>query len=263
MRSEKAHGAAAVGLDAAVRACLFDLDDVLTATSAIHAEAWKKTFDTFLRAYDVRSMRHDAPFDVHADYENHVEGRPSAEGIRAFLESRGIRVPEGDADDAPGTETVHGISAAKQWAFLSLLEARGPHVAEGSVRFVRAARQAGLPCAVVTCSADCDAVLAAAGIADLFQATVDGRVIVRRGLLGKPAPDEYLAAAAALGVEPAHTAVFEASLAGVEAARAGGFAEVIGVDRRGGGHGERLRERGADPVLGDLAELLADPARAG
>jgi beta-phosphoglucomutase family hydrolase len=247
---------AAVGLDAAIRACLFDLDGVLTRTATLHAEAWKTIFDAFLSAFDARTGRLNPPFDQVKDCEAYVDGKTRDEGIRSFLASRDIKLPEGVPDFAHGTETVQGIGAAKQTAFLSLLEVHGPRVYEGSVRFVRAARSAGLVCAVVTSSANCESVLRAAGIAQLFDATVDGDDMINRGLIGKPAPDSYLAAAAALDVTPEQTAVFEDVLAGVVAGRAGGFGMVVGVDRAGDGQGERLREHGADVVVGDLGELL-------
>lgn len=256
MRGEEAGGAGAVGLDDEVGGCLFDLDGVLTRTAKLHAEAWKRTFDTFLRTYDKRTRKDHQPFDEDYDYKTYLDGRASGDGIRAFLGSRGIEVPDGDAEDMPGTESVHGIGVAKQWAFLKMLEERGPRVHEGSVRYARAVHEAGLPSAVVTSSGNADAVLDAAGIAGLFDATVDGRVAAALGLLGKPAPDDYLAAARGLQVEPAHAAVFEDSLEGVCAARAGGFGTIVGVDRLGGDHGKQLLAYGATRVVGDLAELL-------
>ncbi|HEX4790506.1 MAG TPA: HAD-IA family hydrolase [Actinospica sp.] len=249
-----------VGLDPGVRACLFDLDGVVTRTATIHAKAWKKTFDTFLRGFDVHSLRRDEPFDEHADYERYLDGRTRADGIRAFLGSRGIEVPDGDSDDLPGAETAHGIGAAQQWAFFSLLELCGPKVDQNSLRYVRAAREAGLACAVVSSAGDACAVLDAAGIADLFEATVDGKVATALGLLGKPAPDVFLAAAHGLEVEPADAAVFEGSLAGVDAARAGGFGTIVGVDRIGEGHSDLLRVHGATVLVENLSELL-NPAR--
>jgi len=249
----------AVGLDSAIRACLFDLDGVLTQTAKLHAEAWKTIFDAFLLAFDARTGRLNPPFDKVKDYESYVEGKTRDDGVRSFLASRDIKLPEGVPDFTHGTETVQGIGAAKQTAFLSLLEVHGPRVYDGSVRFVRAARSAGLACAVVTSSANCESVLRAAGISQLFAAIVDGDDVANRGLVGKPAPDGYLAAAAALDVAPAQAAVFEDALAGVEAGRAGGFGMVVGVDRVGDGQSERLLVHGADVVVGDLGELL--PAR--
>jgi len=253
-------GGAGLGLAPGVRACLFDLDGVLTQTAKIHAEAWKKTFDTFLHAYDKRTGRADRPFDQYSDYENYVDGKTREDGVRSFLASREITLPEGGPDDAPGTESVYGVGQAKQWAFMSLLEKHGPRVYEGSVRYVHAARAAGLACAVVTSSANCAAILQAAGIADLFDATVDGHDVAAQGLRGKPAPDSYLAGAKALGVTAPQAAVFEDALAGVESGRAGGFGTVVGVDRVGGEHAERLKQHGATVVVKDLSELLGTSA---
>jgi len=252
----KAPTASDLGLGADVRACLFGLDGVLTRTAGLHAEAWKKTFDTFLRAYDTHSLRRDVPFDQQADFAEHLDGRREHDGIRSFLDSRGIEVPEGDPDDAPGTETVRGIAAAKRWVFVSLLETHGPGLDEGALRFLGAAGEAGLPCAVVTSTEQGGKVLRAAGIADRFDVVVDGAVAAEHGLPGKPAPDGHLYAARELGVAPSEAAVFEEALAGVEAARAGGFGTVVGVDRFGGQQGRRLWESGATVVVTDLAALL-------
>lgn len=250
---------AGLGLAPGVRACLFDLDGVLTQTAKIHAEAWKKTFDTFLHAYDKRTGRADRPFDQYSDYENYVDGKTREDGVRSFLASREITLPEGGPGDEPGTESVYGIGQAKQGAFMALLEQHGPQVYDGSVRYVHAARAAGLLCAVVTSSANCAAILQAAEIADLFDATVDGNDVAAQHLHGKPAPDSYLAGAKALGVTAAQAAVFEDALSGVEAGRAGAFATVVGVDRVGGDHAEHLKEHGATIVVKDLSELISVP----
>lgn len=256
MGDEGSAAAAKLGLAPGTRGCLFDLDGVLTQTAKIHAEAWKKTFDTFLHAYDRRTGRQDAPFDQGSDYENYVDGKTREDGIRSFLAARGIAVPDGGPDDAPGTESVYGIGAAKQWAFMSLLEQHGPQVYEGSVRYVKAAREAGLGCAVVTSSTNCADILRLAGITDLFDGTVDGHDVSAQKLRGKPAPDSYLAGAEVLGVEPAHAAVFEDALSGVEAGHAGGFGTVVGVDRVGGDHAAHLSQHGATVVVKDLSDLL-------
>lgn len=263
MDPEAATGAdgTAVGLDPGIRACLFDLDGVLTQTAVVHAAAWKQTFDKFLSVYAARTGKSQKPFDSGADYESYVDGRTREDGVRGFLDSRGISVPEGSEKDGPDAETVHGIGAAKQEAFLKLLDKHGPQVYDGSVAYVRAAREAGLRCAVVTSSANCDAILAAAGITDLFDTTVDGHDVVARNLEGKPAPDSYLAGAEAVGVKPEQAAVFEDALSGVEAGRAGHFGAVVGVDRIGGEHGGHLRSHGATVVVKDLSELL--PATGG
>lgn len=260
MGDEGSDAAASLGLAPGTRGCLFDLDGVLTATAKIHAEAWKKTFDTFLHAYDKRTGHADPPFDQAADYENYVDGRTREDGIRSFLASRGITIPEGDPTDAPGTETVHGIAEAKQWAFMSLLEKHGPQVYQGSVKYVQAARAAGLGCAVVTSSTNCKDILRAAGITDLFDATVDGHDVAAQHLRGKPAPDSYLAGAKVLGIDPAYAAVFEDALSGVEAGHAGAFGTVVGVDRVGGDHAAHLKQHGATVVVKDLSELLGATA---
>jgi beta-phosphoglucomutase family hydrolase len=249
---------ARLGLDPAVRACLFDLDGVLTQTAKIHAAAWKKTFDTFLRGYDRRTGRGDRPFDQYSDYENFVDGKTREDGVRSFLASREITLPEGGPGDKADAETVYGIGQAKQQAFMALIEEHGPQVYDGSVRYVHAARAAGLRCAVVTSSANCAAILKAAGIGDLFDATVDGNDVAAQHLHGKPAPDSYLAGAKALGVSAAQAAVFEDALSGVEAGRAGKFVTVVGVNRIDADHAKRLKEHGATVVVSDLGDLISE-----
>jgi beta-phosphoglucomutase family hydrolase len=241
-----------LGLPDRIKACLFDLDGVLTPTAVVHAAAWKEMFDEYLHARAQRTSEPFAPFESH-DYEAYVDGKQRADGVRSFLASRGIELAQGAPDDPPGTETVAGLGNRKNDLVLTLLERDGVAPYEGSVRYLRAAREAGLRCGVVSSSANSRAVLSAAGILDLFDAIVDGVVAARDGLKGKPAPDTFLAGARALGVAPAQGAVFEDALAGVEAGRAGGF-YVVGVDRVG--HPDALLEHGADVVVGDLAELL-------
>jgi beta-phosphoglucomutase family hydrolase len=243
-----------VGLPAAVRACLFDLDGVLTQTASIHAAAWKAMFDSFLRERAARTGEAFVSFDPVADYELYVDGKPRYDGVRSFLAARGIELPEGDPDGPPGAETIRGLGDRKNELVLELIARRGVQPYEGSVRYVRAARDAGLRCAVVSSSTNCGEVLAAAGIAALFEVTVDGIVARREGLRGKPASDTFLAAARALGAKAGEAAVFEDALAGVAAGRAGGFAYVVGVDR--GSQAQALLEQGADAVVSDLAELL-------
>jgi len=244
----------APGLPEAVRACLFDLDGVLTRTATVHAAAWKEMFDAYLRERASRTGEPFRPFDDVADYDEYVDGMPRADGVRSFLASRGIELPEGGPDDAPRTETIHGLGNRKNELVLRLIHERGVEAYEGSIRYVRAVRAAGLATAVVSSSANCRDVLQAAGIEDLFDARIDGVVAAREHLRGKPAPDTFLAGARALGVEPAAGAVFEDALAGVEAGRAGHFARVVGVDRVG--QADALRRHGADVVVRDLAELL-------
>jgi beta-phosphoglucomutase family hydrolase len=242
-----------VGLPAAVTACLFDLDGVLTRTAIAHEAAWKAMFDHFLRATGGASAR---PFD-HDDYVEYVDGRPRADGIRTFLASRGITLPEGAPDDPPGADSVVDLGRRTNEHFLAGIAHDGVRVYDGSVRFVLAARGAGLATAVVSSSANAAQVLDAAGIADLFDARVDGVTARERSLAGKPAPDMFLAGADAIGVSPAAAAVFEDALAGVAAGHAGQFKLVVGVDRAN--QHDALLAHGADVVVDDLAELLPDP----
>jgi beta-phosphoglucomutase family hydrolase len=242
-----------LGLPDAIRACLFDLDGVLTQTARVHAAAWKEMFDEYLRARAERSGEPFVPFDAH-DYDTYVDGRPRYDGVRAFLGSRGIELPEGNPDDPPESETVDGLGNRKNELVVAQIRSGGVEVYEGSVRYVRAARDAGLRRAVVSSSANTRDVLAAAGIEDLFEVRVDGVTIAQEHLRGKPAPDTFLLAAQRLGVDAASSAVFEDALAGVEAGRAGDFGYVVGVDRVG--QADALREHGADRVVSDLSELL-------
>lgn len=239
-----------------IRACLFDLDGVLTQTASVHAAAWKEMFDAFLReqAADSASFR---PFDIDTDYPRYVDGKLRQDGVRSFLASRGIELPEGDPDDPPDAVTVYGLGNRKNARVQEIIRTRGVEVYAGSIRFVEAVRDAGYRRAVVSASKNCQAVLAAAGIEELFEARIDGIVAAERGLPGKPAPDTFLAAAEALGIDPDRCAVFEDAVAGVEAGRAGNFGWVVGVDRVG--QADALREGGADVVVGDLAELLEQP----
>lgn len=229
-------------LPAAITTCLFDLDGVLTKTAAVHAKAWKQTFDEELR----RREGHDfTPFDVHDDYDRYVDGKPRYDGVRSFMTSRGYQL---------GEDEVHAIGDRKNALVLGLIEAGGVEVYEGSVRFLKAVRAAGMRTAVVSSSANCQQVVEAAGIADLLEVRVDGNTIAAEHLRGKPAPDSFLAAAEKLGTAPAAAAVFEDALAGVQAGRAGDFGHVVGVDRVG--QADALRAHGADVVVADLAELL-------
>jgi beta-phosphoglucomutase family hydrolase len=243
-----------LGLPAEVTACLFDLDGVLTETASVHAKAWKQAFDEYLRIRADREGEELVEFDAHADYNRYVDGKPREDGVRSFLASREIVLPEGEAGDPPEAETVHGLGNRKNRLVLELLERDGVKPFAGSVRFVEAARDAGLRRAVVSSSANCAAVLEAAGIADLFEQRIDAIVAKRDHLQGKPAPDTYLAGASAVGVAPHQAAVFEDALSGVAAGRAGEFGYVVGVDRVD--QAEALRENGATVVVTDLEELL-------
>lgn len=243
-----------LGLPDRAQACLFDLDGVLTQTAKVHAAAWKKMFDTYLQTRAQKSGEPFVPFDLVSDYDAYVDGKPRADGTRSFLRSRHIELPEGDPDDRSGTETVQGLGNAKNEIMLRRIHEDGVEAYDGSLRYVRAAREAGLRRAVVSSSTNCADVLVAAGIEDLFDERIDGLTAEREHLAGKPAPDMFLAAAQALGVAPSDAAVFEDALAGVAAGRAGGFGFVVGVDRAG--QAGELRAHGADVVVADLADLL-------
>jgi len=243
-----------LGLPDGIRGCLFDLDGVLTQTAKVHDAAWKQMFDQFLRERADQAGQPFRPFDPVKDYEEYVDGKPRADGTRSFLASRAITLPEGDPDDPPDAPTVNGLGNRKNVLLLEMIRTQGVEPYEGSVRYVRAVRDAGLRRAVVSSSANAHDVLVAAGIDDLFEARIDGIVARREQLRGKPAPDTFLAGAKALGLTPAEAVVFEDALAGVEAGRAGRFGYVVGVDRVG--QAEALKAHGADIVVEDLAELL-------
>ncbi|MDQ2584179.1 HAD family hydrolase [Saccharothrix yanglingensis] len=236
-----------LGLPDSITACLFDLDGVLTSTAVLHRRAWKRTFDDLLR------LRGE-PLFTESDYARFVDGRPRYDGVREFLASRGITLPEGAPEDPPDAATVHGVGNLKNDLLEAILRHEGVTPYPGTVRYLEAARAAGLAIGVVTSSANAEKVLDAAGLTGFVQARVDGVVIARDGLKGKPAPDSFLVGARLLGVEPARAAVFEDALAGVRAGRAGGFGHVVGVDRAG--QRDELLRHGADVVVDDLAELL-------
>jgi len=242
-----------LGLPDSVRGCLFDLDGVLTQTAKVHGAAWKEMFDAYLREHAQQTGQPFVPFGA-ADYEEYVDGKPRADGTRSFLASRGIELPEGHDDDPPDALTVRGLGNRKNETFTRRVREDGVEAYPGSVRYLRAARDAGLRRAVVSSSANCHDVLVGAGIEDMLEVRIDGVVAKQEHLRGKPAPDTFLAGARALGLEPAEAAVFEDALAGVAAGRAGGFGFVVGVDRVG--QAEALKEHGADIVVADLAELM-------
>ena len=243
-----------LGLPDGIKACLFDLDGVLTQTAKVHDAAWKQTFDDFLRKRSQATGEPFVEFDSVSDYDEYVDGKPRYDGVRSFLESRGIELPDGSPDDPPSRDTVHGIGNRKNDLVLELIKENGVEPYEGSVKYVKAARDAGLRRAVVSSSANAKDVLVAAGIEDLFEARIDGLVADERHLKGKPAPDTFLAGAEALGVQAADAVVFEDALAGVQAGRDGHFGFVVGVDRVG--QADALREHGASIVVKDLSELL-------
>jgi beta-phosphoglucomutase family hydrolase len=232
-----------LGLPDDIQALLFDLDGVLTQTAKVHAAAWKTMFDEFLKERDGEGFK---PFDAHHDYDEYVDGLPRPDGVRSFLKSRGI-----DADEA----TVAQLGDRKNDLVLDIIKKDGVKPYDGSIRYVKAAKDNNFKLAVVSSSANAKDVLKSVGILDLFDHVVDGHAVSDEGLNGKPAPDTFLAGAKALGVEPAHAAVFEDALAGVQAGRAGDFGVVVGVDRVG--QRDALRAHGASLVVDDLDELLA------
>jgi beta-phosphoglucomutase family hydrolase len=243
-----------LGLPDGVHALLFDLDGVLTQTAKVHAAAWKQMFDEFLRSWSQQHGTEFVPFDIVKDYDEYVDGKPRYDGVQSFLQSRAIELPQGTPDDPPAAATVHGLGNRKNEIVLKMIHDQGVEPYEGSVRYVKAARDAGLPRAVVSSSANAHDVLKAAGYEGMFDAVVDGVVLERDHLAGKPAPDSFIAGARALGAEPAAAVVYEDALAGVQAGRAGKFGFVVGVDRVG--QADALREHGADVVVKDLSELL-------
>jgi beta-phosphoglucomutase family hydrolase len=243
-----------LGLPTGIKACLFDLDGVLTDTAAVHAAAWKEMFDQFLRGYAEQHDIQFRPFDIRAEYDAYVDGKPRVDGVRDCLTSRGITLPEGTLTDPPTAMTVNGLGNRKNEAVQRRIRTEGVRVFEGSRRYLQAAEKAGLRRAVVSSSANTREVLAVTGLAQYIEQIVDGVTIRTEGLRGKPAPDTFLAAANGFGVDPSEAAVFEDALAGVQAGRAGRFGYVVGVDRVG--QADQLKLHGADVVVRDLAELL-------
>jgi beta-phosphoglucomutase family hydrolase len=243
-----------LGLPDTIRACLFDLDGVLTDTASVHRTAWKAMFDDYLKRRAERTGEQFVPFDAGADYEKYVDGKPREDGVRSFLASRGIEIPEGDADDPSSAETVHGLGNSKNESFQRTLHEQGVKVFEGSRRYLQAVSAAGIGIAVVSSSANTRDVLEIAKLDQFVQHRVDGVTMRKEHIAGKPAPDSFLRAAELLSVTPDQAAVFEDALAGVQAGRAGHFGIVVGVDRVG--HAEALRRNGADVVVTDLSELL-------
>jgi HAD superfamily hydrolase (TIGR01509 family) len=223
----------------------------------VHDAAWQEMFDAYLRERSQATGEPFVPFDPVKDYEEYIDGKPREDGVRSFLTSRGIELPEGSENDPPTAETVHGLGNRKNEILLRRIRENGVEPYPGSVRYVEAARDAGLRRAVVSSSANAHDVLVAAGIADLFETRIDGIVARQQHLRGKPAPDTFLAGARALGLAPEEAAVYEDALAGVAAGRAGAFGYVVGVDRLG--QADALKEHGADVVVTDLADLLDRP----
>jgi beta-phosphoglucomutase family hydrolase len=242
-----------LGLPDGVTTCLFDLDGVLTDTASVHMAAWKDMFDDYLRARAGTAGDGFAPFTAR-DYEQYVDGKPRLDGVRDFLASRGITLPEGSPDDPPDAQTVAGLGNRKNDEVQHRIRTLGVTVYEGSRRYLEAARAAGLHRAVVSSSANTAEVLEVTGLDAYVELRVDGVTIREEHLKGKPAPDTFLTAADRMGATAAQCAVFEDALAGVAAGRAGSFGYVVGVDRVG--QADALRANGADVVVADLADLI-------
>ena len=235
-------------------AVLFDLDGVLTATAKVHASCWKKMFDEYLQKRTTQLGVPFHPFEIGTDYRLYVDGKPRFDGVRDFLRSRNIELPEGAPDDPPQMETVCGLGNRKNEMINAVIESEGVEVYGGSVALVHHILEKGIKVAIVTSSQNCDTVLKAAGISDYFKVRVDGNIIHDQHLAGKPAPDAFLTAAKTLGVNPKRAVVVEDAISGVQAGRNGGFGLVIGVARKG--DAEELMEHGADVVVKDLGELV-------
>ncbi len=249
-----ASAATARGLFAGVRALLFDLDGVITRTATLHAASWKRLFDEYLAEHAKRTGQPFVAFDLVGDYRRYVDGKPRYDGVQSFLASRGMAIPWGSPGDPPTSETVCGLGNRKDRYFDEALRERGVQIFPEAVSLIRDVRARGLKTAVVSSSKNCAPILKRAGILDLFDARVDGVEAERLHLPGKPAPDTFLEAARRLGVAPDQAVVVEDAISGVEAGKRGGF-RVVGVDE--GGHGDVLREHGADLVVSHLGEFAA------
>jgi HAD superfamily hydrolase (TIGR01509 family) len=243
-----------LGLPTAARACIFDLDGVLTMSGEVHAAAWAETFDRFLLEQADLHHRPYIPFDQRHDYEDLVAGRPRLEGVRSFLGSRGISLPDGEWDDAPGALTVHGLANRKNQLLQRHLRREGVAAFSGSRSFLEVVRMARLACAVVSPSANTGLFLQLAGLESLIDVQIDGSAIDAAELRRKPAPDTLVAACRRLEVEPPEAVAFETTPAGITAARAAGIGFVVAVHRHG--DSDLLRASEADAVVGDLSDLL-------
>jgi beta-phosphoglucomutase family hydrolase len=235
-------------------AVLFDLDGVITNTAKLHAACWKQMFDEYLQKRANERGEAFRPFDLAMDYRLYLDGKPRFDGVRDFLASRGIKLPEGNSDDPPQAETVRGLGNRKNELVSDAIERVGVEAYEGSVHFIDQLRRDGFKIALVTSSENCAAVLKAAKLDSLFDARVDGHMIETQNLAGKPAPDTFLMAARLLGVEPRRAVVVEDAISGVQAGSSGNFGLVIGVARKG--NAEELKHHGANVVVNDLSELV-------
>ena len=231
-----------------IRALIFDMDGVVTQTATLHAQAWKKLFDDFLQNRSEKAAKSAVPFRIDTDYPKYIDGIPRLDGIRNFLKSRGISLPEGGPEDSPETETIWGLGNRKNRYFQELIKQK-VEVFPDAIAWIKLKRAAGYRVAIISASKNCQAILRAAGIEDLFQVRVDGVVAEELHLPGKPAPDVFLEAARQLGVKPEDTAIFEDARLGVKAGRAGGFALVVGVNRKQEAETEALLQNGAHGVI--------------
>jgi beta-phosphoglucomutase family hydrolase/RpiB/LacA/LacB family sugar-phosphate isomerase len=235
-------------------AVLFDMDGVITETASIHARCWKTMFDEYLQKWSERHGQNFQSFDIGTDYKDYVDGKPRYKGVRDFLASRGIMLPDGKPQDPSDAETICGLGNRKNELVNEVLASSGASAYPGSVAFIKYLRRMNIKTAVVTSSQNCETVLRAAKVDEFFDARVDGDVLIERGLQGKPAPDSFLEAAQMLRVLPGQAVVIEDAISGVRAGSAGGFGLVIGVARKG--NAQELRANGADLVVNDLSELL-------
>lgn len=246
---------AQIGLPEGATTCLFDLDGVITKTAIVHGAAWKEMFDAYLATRTDLTAEQTRPFDPGSDYDRYVDGKPRYDGVRSFLASRDITLPDGEPSDPADAETVCGLGNRKNILVTELIERDGVEAYPGSVKYLDAAKAAGMRIAVVSSSANCRAILTSCGLLDYFEEIMDGVVAADRGIPGKPAPDTFLVAAKDLGASPSEAVVYEDALAGVQAGRDGGFGYVVGVDRVG--QRSDLLEHGATVVVDDLEELIA------
>ncbi|GAB6058711.1 HAD family hydrolase [Desulfonatronum parangueonense] len=234
-------------------AVIFDMDGVVTDTASLHGKAWKEMFDQFLEHHARQTGQQQAPFDLGHDYLQYVDGKPRFDGVRSFLASRGISLPEGDLEAPPGMDSVHALGNKKNALFGKMLEDEGAMAYPGTVQLIQKLHQAGIKTAIISSSKNAEKILRSADVLDLFEAKVDGVDSLELGISGKPAPDIFLQAARELGAEPKRAVVVEDAISGVQAGRAGGFGLVVGVNR--GDDPQDLLDNGADIAVSDLDEM--------
>ena len=235
-------------------AVLFDLDGVLTATAQVHAGCWKRVFDEYLLKAGVSDAHASRPFELPQDYRQYVDGKPRYDGVRSFLSSRGVWLPDGTPVDLPIAETICGLGNRKSLLFTEAIQVEGVEIYPDAVVLARYLRKRDIKLGVVSSSRHCESILSAAGLQDYFSIRVDGVVAEKVGLTGKPSPETFVYAARKLGVDPASSAVVEDALVGVRAAKQGGFGLVVGIDRTEGQID--LAKSGADLVVTDLEKTL-------